>query len=275
MAVLTRVASRSVPAPEITFVRFLVGLAGAGAYWLVRRDAFRSHAWGLLVLRGVLGGAAVLLYFVAIERCGAGVGSLLNYMHPVFAAIFASMFLGERLSRTFAIGLALATVGVTMVLGGFTIFLGESAVPWGVGHLAGAASAVLGGGAVTTIRAARATESSASIFGSFCIAGAFISAGPALTHWTAPDVRGWALLVSVGVLGLGAQVVMTYAFKFITAGAGAAVSQLVPVLAFVLSWVFLDERLTPTAVVGAFLVVVGMVFAQRGEPEAALETTDA
>ena len=87
MAVTTRTLAGRVPAPQVSLVRFAVGLLGAGVLFLARGRGPDLRRRGLLVLRGGFGGAAVLTYFVAIERLGVAPGTVLNYTAPVFASV--------------------------------------------------------------------------------------------------------------------------------------------------------------------------------------------
>src|SRR5437667_460281 len=67
---------------------------------------------------GAFGGAAVLCYFLAIEHLNVGMATLLNYTAPVFTALWAWLFLGERIGRGTLGALALTTSGVALVIVG-------------------------------------------------------------------------------------------------------------------------------------------------------------
>ena len=60
----------------------------------------------LLWVRGLSGGIAVVLYFMAMQTLSVGLATLLNYTSPVFAVFIARASLGERL--TWRAGAALA-----------------------------------------------------------------------------------------------------------------------------------------------------------------------
>src|SRR5881392_625424 len=93
MAVLARMAAAVLPGPEVAFVRFCIGLVACAI--AATRFRLRTNNRIGLLLRGVFGGAAVLLYFLAIEHLPVGVATLLNYTAPVFTAVYAAIFLGE------------------------------------------------------------------------------------------------------------------------------------------------------------------------------------
>ena len=125
--------------------------------------------------------------------------------------------------------------------------------------LAGAASSILSGAAVTAIRAARRSESSWAIFASFSIFGLLASLPFAWGTWRPPTSREWFWLFLVGLTSVGAQLAMTHAYKWATNLEAGALAQLAVVIALVLGATLLDEPLTPMGVAGSVLAVGGVL----------------
>lgn len=259
MALATRVASRQMGAGQLTAIRFSVCGVGVVAFSALAGARLAPQSWRLLVLRGLFGGAAVLLYFVALARCrDTGTAVLLNLVSPIYTSLFAWVFLRERPGARLGLGIVLAFAGVLLVLrtpAGFHL---------GVGEVAGIASAVLSGLAVTTIRAARATDSAPAILLVFCVTGLFLSAPFAAADWHAADASSWGLALFMGALSLLAQLLMTHAFGLVTAPEGALYQQLTPAFTFVLAAAFLHEALGLTAILGTALILGAVVWASRG-----------
>jgi drug/metabolite transporter (DMT)-like permease len=253
MALAAKVAARRLPGPEVAFVRMLVGLAGCAVARL--RVPMRAHNKLGLFMRGAYGGAAVLLYFMAIAHLPVGVATLLNYTAPVFTALYAALVLREAVTGGTLGALALTTVGVALVIAGTappgTLGLGR----W---QLVGIGSAMLSGAAVATIRQVRKTDGSWEIFAAFCLAGALIAAPPALAAWVAPHAGEWAALIGVGMLSLMAQLLMTHALRYVRAAVAGVIAQLTPAVSMLLGWLFFGERLGGLAVAGATLTLVGV-----------------
>ncbi len=253
MAVVAKVAARRLPGPEVAFVRMGVGLLGCAVARL--RVPMQARNKLGLFMRGAYGGAAVLLYFLAIAHLPVGVATLLNYTAPVFTAIYAALFLGEAVTAGTLGALAMTTVGVGLVMAGTappgTLGLGR----W---QLVGIASAMLSGAAVATIRQVRKTDGSWEIFTAFCLAGFVISAPPALAGWVAPTSAEWATLVGVGMLSLVAQLLMTHALRYVRAAVAGVIVQLTPATSLFLGWVLLNERVGGLAVGGAIVTLVGV-----------------
>jgi drug/metabolite transporter (DMT)-like permease len=265
MALFAKEASTRLPGPQIAFVRFLFGLAACGLVSL--RVPLRARNKRGLVLRGALGGAAVLCFFLAIEHLPVGLATLLNYTAPVFTAIWAALFLDEPLDAGVVLALALATGGVALVA---TANAPGAPIGFGRWVLVGAMSAVLSGAAVATIREVRRTDGSWEIFASLCAAGALITGVPALRSWVAPTQHEWWLLAGVGVTSVVAQVGFTWAMRYVRAAAAGVIAQLTPVGALALGWLVYNDRITPLAALGAAVTLTGVSWgawhATRGTP---------
>jgi drug/metabolite transporter (DMT)-like permease len=253
MAVVAKIAARRLPGPEVAFVRMAVGLLGCAVARL--RIPMRARNKLGLFMRGAYGGAAVLLYFIAIAHLPVGVATLLNYTAPVFTAVYAAIFLREAVSPATLGALALTTLGVALVIAGM-------APPGSLGigrwQLAGLGSAMLSGAAVATIRHVRKTDGSWEIFTAFCLAGVLIAAPPALAGWVAPTAGEWATLVGVGMLSLVAQLLLTHALRYVRAAVAGVIVQLTPAASLLIGWLFLGERLGGLALGGAALTLLGV-----------------
>jgi drug/metabolite transporter (DMT)-like permease len=199
----------------------------------------------------------VACYFAALGHLSAGVATLLNYTSPVFAALFAWIFLREHIGRQTLGALAITTGGVAMVIGGSA---SPGAVALGPWQLVGMLAAVLSGAAVTWIRELRQTDGSWEIFAAFCVGGAIITAPGALHAWVMPTAREWLLLVGVGVTSVVAQLLMTWSLRDLRAAAAGILFQLTPVATLLLGRVIFDERPTGLALLGAAVTLVGVAW---------------
>ena len=239
--------------PQMTTVRFVVGAAMTLALFRLRPGTFRPVRRSLLATRGLLGGVAVLLYFFALARIPAGEATLLNNTFPVFATILSIYTLGERPTVHLALALAVVTIGVFLVVGPGSPF------GLGAGELAAIASAVLGAGAVTSIRALRATDNAPTIFFAFCLGGLAVSAPLSAGPWPT-DPAVWAVAVAVGVISFFAQILMTQAYGALTVPEAALWQQLTPIASFGWALALLGERVSGVAALGVMLGAAGVAY---------------
>ncbi len=254
MALLSKKATRTMHAAQVVFVRFAVGALVVFAQARVRRVKLVVVRRDLLLLRGVLGGFAVLVYFVGIERLPVGTATLFNYTSPVFTATFSAIFLHERLARGSVGAIAVALVGVVLVVVGQGQALGGAYV-WQALALS---SAVVSGAAVTAIRAARRTDGSWEVFGAFCTVGMVCAAPFMIGSWHTPSGGEWLLLAAVGLSAAAGQILMTHALLAVTAATAGVIQQVTVVAALALGHVVDGDPLSALSLFGAVLTVVGV-----------------
>jgi len=255
MAVVAKRAARGLPGPEVAFVRFVVGILACGI--AATRIRFHSHNTVGLLLRGAYGGAAVLLYFSAIAHLPVGVATLLNYTMPIFTAAYAAFFLGEAVRSATLGALVVTTVGVIFVITGMAP---PGSLGFGLWQAVAVGSAILSGAAVATIREVRKTDGSWEIFAALCAGGALITSVPTIRGWVTPTSTEWGALVAVGLISVVAQLLMTYALRYVRAAVAGVVAQLTPVAAITMGWVFLGERIAGLALIGAAVTLAGVTW---------------
>jgi len=263
MALAAKLAAARLSGGEVAFLRFAFMLLPLLAVPRLARRAVEFQRLDLLIYRGVFGGLAVLLYFLAMAHIPVGVATLLTYTAPVFSVTFAALFLGERADRRLLVPLVAALVGMALAAGGAgaggTAGAGGGFLSLGRWEVVGMVSAVFSGAALAAIRAARRTESSWSVYGSFSLCGLLSTAPFALAGFQRPTPREWLLLLGVGLSSVAAQLLMTYAYRWATNLEAGVLSQLTPALSILFGAVFLGDRPTPLQVGGMLLTLAGVI----------------
>ncbi len=276
MAFLAKLAAARIDGAQVALVRFAVSLVPIFFSPTFRRAAFTFHRPSILIIRGVFGGTAVLLYFLAIEQIPVGVATLLNQTSPIFGGLFAAAFIGERIRGRVAIPLAIAMAGVFLVVR-------SHAAPtelfgFGRWELAALASAICSGAALTAIRIARRTEGSWSIFASLSLFGLLCTAPFAIRAWTVPTPTEWGLMIGAGLVSIFAQILMTHAYRWVETMVAGAVSQIGVVVSMALGAIFLAEQVTLLTIAGTALTIGGVTLVvrsttpPRASPEEILES---
>jgi len=158
MSLLVKLAGNRLPSQEIVLVRGVITLGLS--YWLVRRA--RISPWGvrrgLLLLRGLLGFAALSCFFYSLTHLPLAEATVIQYLSPIFTALFAAWFLSERPGWAVVLGAALGLLGTTLVARPALLF-GGLAAPLEVNAVAIAvAGAGFSAGAYVTVRRLGATE---------------------------------------------------------------------------------------------------------------------
>ncbi len=261
---LAPLASSPASAAETVFARSLIGwlvLLVVARLLGIRRTRERT---GFLLLRGVLGGLAILCLFHAIAHTQMSKAVMLVYAYPIWATLFARLFLGERLRPGTVLLMAVALGGVVLVL---------RPAPGGAFN-AGDATALLAsifsGGAVTTLRRLRRDEATLTVVVYFTFWCTLLSLpAMAATGVRVPDGPHAALWVGIAAVSAGGQLLLTYGYKHCSASEGSTMSLLNVVVAVAFGVLLLREDLTGTTWAGGALTLaacLGMLRVQvRGE----------
>jgi len=187
--ILVRCASDIEPL-KLAFFRFVVGLGLIVAAAASGRIKLKFNDKRLLFVRGLCGGTAIYIAFLAISKLGLGKGTLLICCYPIFACIISAIFLKERFGVLNIAAVLVALVGIYFVSQDserpFTLLSA-----FGKYEIITIIGAMISGVAVTTIRKLHDTDNAWSIYFAQCFVGMVLLAAPVLM--TAWDIswKGW------------------------------------------------------------------------------------
>jgi drug/metabolite transporter (DMT)-like permease len=259
MAVAVRVATRTMMPVQVACVRFagsfVLLLALSGGRGL--RPRAESHL--RLVQRAVLGTIAILLYFVGIGWAGAGRATLLHSTHPVFATLFAILFMDETFTGRTAAAVAMNVVGAAVVVGSG---LGEGPRV-GLGSLAALGGGMLAGGSVATASLLRRTESATLVTTYFMGVGALLLAPSLLVGLPPLSVELVLALVGVIVTSTLGQWLLHHGLGFTNVVAGSLAAATSVVTAAVVESFATSEQPALRVVLAGLLMVAGVGLASR------------
>ncbi|WP_296097947.1 EamA family transporter [uncultured Agrobacterium sp.] len=119
-AIFAKVGVENVNSDFATFIRTIVILAAAGMMVDVTGNwqspgTVSGRSWSFLVLSGLATGASWICYFRALKLGDAARVAPIDKLSVVFVAIFAVLFLGERLSLPNWLGVCLIACGAVLV----------------------------------------------------------------------------------------------------------------------------------------------------------------
>ena len=243
--------------------------------------ALRRH-WRPVLLAGITNSAIPFALFSwAVLHIATGLTAILNASVPLFGALIAWMWLGDRINRLRWVGLAIGFVGVALLASrapAGTGFKSDSAY-WAIGACL-LASFFYGVSASFARRYLMGVPPLATATGSQ-LGAALGLALPTLWLWPAqmPGPRAWGAIVAIAVLCTGIAYILY--FRLI-ANAGPsralAVTFITPVFAVLYGAVFLGERITPWMIGCALVIVCGTLLSTglvrtRSAPVAQAERT--
>lgn len=115
--VIVKHVGGAIPAPQAAFIRFVAGLVFlAPVFFRLYREPISRELLPLLAFRGVFHTIAVMAWFYAMARIPLAEVTAIGYVNPVFVTIGAALFLGEKLAARRLIAIAVAMIGVLIIL---------------------------------------------------------------------------------------------------------------------------------------------------------------
>lgn len=253
MSGLVRYASGIDPY-KTTLFRFIVGLGMLGTAALFGRITLKFVNGPLLLLRGLTGGTAILIFFFSISKLGVGKGTVLIYSFPIFGSIFSSIFLKERIGAIRFGAILMAFAGIYLLAsdnGQNLSLLGAL----GAFELLAIFGAMLGGVALVSVKKLHDTDSSYAIYFAQCVIGLWVVVVPANIVPCSIGVSGGLLLVAIGVASTVGQLLSTEGIRYVQVATGSLLGMLVPVLNYFLGVVAFGEVMSWRSIVGSATVL--------------------
>jgi len=246
--------------------RLLIGVAGLALVVLFRRPTFPRgrRIYGLLALLGVTNTALpFLLISWGEQSIDSAVASILNGTVPLFAMVFAHFALqDDRMTRARVAGLILGFLGVIVLMSG-DLVPGEVRTG-GLGQLAILVASILY--AFSTVFARKNLHGLSPVVQSFVplvVADLFIWTGAvAIEAPVLAPTSGltWFALVWLGLLGSCVAYLLLFTLLHrVGPTRTTMVTYVFPVVGLVLGIVFLQEPVTPSLLIGAAMVVAGIL----------------
>jgi len=246
--------------------RLLIGVIGLALVVLINRPAFprERRVYGMLALLGLINTA---LPFVLIswgeQTIDSAVASILNGTVPLFAMIIAHFALeDDRMTRARVAGLILGFLGVVVLMSGE--LAGGGLGQGGLGQVAVLVAAVLY--AFSSVFARKNLHGQSRVVQAFVplvVADLFIWTGAVAIEAPAlvPTTRlAWFALLWLGLLGSCVAYLLLFTLLHrVGPTRTTMVTYVFPVVGLVLGIVFLHEPVTASLVIGAAMVMAGIL----------------
>jgi drug/metabolite transporter (DMT)-like permease len=255
---LTGVITKSIEmdAIAIAFWRFVIYAVLLTAWGATRGVRLTSRVLRAALPGGLLLSLDVMLFFSAVVKTNIASATTIGALQPVVIGVFAARFLGERIVRREILAAALAIGGVVAVVAG-----SEGTPQWsGAGDLF-AVGALLSWSAYFVIAkrtAGTLTPLEFTMGTAWWVSAAALPAGLVFGQdMSFPPRSEWALLLLLvlfgGVVGHSA---MNWGIPRLPLWLSSTMTLLIPVLASLAAWVFIDEALNAIQL-AAMAVVIG------------------
>jgi drug/metabolite transporter (DMT)-like permease len=219
--------------------------------------------WGqrkdILIARGAAGAIALIFVYTALAALPFAEATVLQYLHPMFTALLAVIFLREFLQKNTLICILLSVIGLLMMVRPSFLFSGLAGdyPAWAVfAAIAGAFGSAV---AYVLVRKLNATEDSSVIIFYFPIMALPLSLLMLGDNIVMPQGWAWLSLLLVGIATQVGQVGLTKAMQTASASKATSFSYLQIIFAMVLGIIFFDEIPTLWTITGAVFIMLGVV----------------
>jgi len=231
MGAFAKLASQSMSSLEVVFFRNIAGVLIIG-FAIIKKPMIHQGGKPLLLFfRGFMGFVALLAFFYNIAHISLGDAMTYSKTSPIFTAIFAFLFLHEKLSGKAWMAIFIGFIGI--------LFITQ---PSGIGFskydLLGIFSGIGAALAYTSVRELKAYYDTRAIVLSFMLTGTL---GPLILFFISPYVHYpeldfifsefvmpqgivWVYVLAMGIFATISQLLMTKAYGETKAGIVGAVS---------------------------------------------------
>ena len=222
-------------------------------FWFIARNKIAplGNKKALLVLRGIAGLLSLGLFFAAIKELQIGAAVSLRYTSPLFAMLFALLFLKEKIKPLQWVFIGVAFLGV-LFMKGFDSDITST------GMLLILGSAIFSGLVFIIIRKIGDRDHPVVIVNYFMVIATVVSGVFTFSYWTAPEGTDWAFLLSLGLFGYVGQYFMTKAFQSSQTNFVAPLKYLEVVFTMLLGLLWFNEAYSLFTLLGIFLVITGL-----------------
>jgi drug/metabolite transporter (DMT)-like permease len=248
MAISGRELAAELTTFQILFFRSLVGLVVVAI--LLQRSGWtqvETRMFGMHLVRNLahFGGQYGWFYglgFIPLTEVFA-----IEFTVPIWTAILATIFLGERMNHLRALAVAIGFVGVLVILRPGVAIVSPGALAVLGGALGYAASHVF-------TKRLSSTETPLAILFYMTMIQLPLGLVPALPGWVWPSAAAWPWVVVVATTALSAHYCLARAFGLADASVVVPMDFLRLPLIAIVGFVFYDEALQVWVLVGAVIV---------------------
>ena len=243
-----------IPVFELIFFRSLGSLLITLLYLNKKRIPIFGNNKKVLFARGLFGTIGLCLFFITLQNIPLAGAVTIQYLSPVFTALFAVVILRERVKKKQWLFFSLAFIGVCL-LKGFDVS-GQISYYF---VLVGVVSACFSGLAYNCIRHLRTTESTLVVVFYFPLVATPIMGVLSFFNWVKPEGIDWVYIIALGIVTQVAQVFMTKGIQSNSAGNIMTYKYVGVVFAFIYGYFIFKETYSFLSVFGIFLLLSGVI----------------
>lgn len=222
----------------------------------------------LLAVAGLFFTGDLALWHWSLQFTSVATSTLLTNFAPLFVTVGATIFLAEKITRRFVLGMLVAFGGAGLLVSERIEFRQHQLL----GDALAMLTAVFYAGYMLSVKGLRARFSTPTIMAWSGLVSCISLLGVALLKKETvipPNIEAWLVVIALALIShLGGQTLITYALGHLPASFSSVTLLLQPLVAALLAWVLLKERLTLWQWTGGVIILCGIFLAGRRAPGA-------
>ncbi len=252
IAVAGREATRELAVFQIMELRSIIGFAmlypllhASGGLAAVRTSRPRQH-----MARNVVHYAAQYGWFVALTMIPLAQVVAIEFTMPIWAALLAVAFLGERMNRGKTLAIALGVFGVGLIVR-------PAATGLSAGQLIALSAAVGFAVSVIMVKSLTRSDSALTVIFWMLICQSLMGLIPAVAVWRWPSLVTWGWVLVIAFCGTYSHYCMARAMQHADATVVVPMDFLRVPLTALAGWLVYEERVDLFTVAGVTLILAG------------------
>lgn len=252
MAAGVKYLGGTLPTGEIMFARCSVAVLAltATAYFTDGLHILKTRNWRLHATRSFAGTFNMFCYFTSLHLLPLADVTAITFTTPMFVTLMAMLLLGERIHAFRWSALGIGFVGALIMLAPY-LQLNEASF----GVVAAFAGALASAGALISLRSMSGGEHAVTITFYFMLTAMLASLLTLPWGWVMPTPMQFTILLITGACGYGAQLLLTYSFRFAEASTIAPLQYTSMIMAIIVGFVLFGEVPSWSIWAGAPLVI--------------------
>lgn len=241
-----------IPGFQLVFFRSVTSFIFATSFLLQQGIPVLGNQRKLLVFRAVAGLISMSLFFFSFKYLAVGTAVSLRYIAPIFAALFAVVFLKERLKPIQGLFFLVAFAGV-LVLKGFDRNMSDMGIALVI------TASFFTGLVYVLIRRIGKGDHPVVVVNYFMFLATLVGGIVSLFNWTTPQGWDWVLLLSLGIFGYFGQVFMTKAFQMASTNRVAPIKYTEVIFTIAIGVFWFGDTYTLWSLIGLLMIVGALI----------------
>lgn len=260
MQIAVKYTSKTIPVPELVFMRNFAMLLFAGSIAYKKRMPLYKEKKNipLILGRGIFGMFGVLLYFYGTKYLPSAEASVLQKSSPFFVAIFAYITMKEPMSKADIFSMIIAFIGVVIVTK-------PSPSSFNIYGILALLSGIFAAMAYTCIGMLKGKEENETIMLSFAIVTCICMIPAMFFEFKVPNLHETIGLIVIAVCGMLGQWFLTIAYTNAPAGKVSIFNYTTVIFTSIMGYFLFGDTIDKLSGIGIILIFIGAIIAYIGK----------